>query len=399
ACSRGYAEATAEVAGEMERRRRRLLDLIVVDPPASHDAIADLAQAARWALPRQVAALALEPRGHGHLGPLPALPPDVLIDLTRHDPCALVPDPDGPGRAQVIERGLRGWTGAVGPAVPLDRASSSLRWARQALGLAKRGMAPAPAGIVRCAGQLATLAILADEELARTLAAIRLAPLRPLRPVQQGTLSETLLAWLQSGGNAREVARRLHIHPQTARYRLRQLHLLFGDALHEPNARFELEIALRAERLLGPAEEAWRCPGTGAAGLLLAPPERYPPAVVMASVTPTIACPTVSPTAVQEPGTGQDTPNSSVVTAAAGAGTGCSRHLVPSQVSAKPPGGLKSLANSTPTAVQADGAVQDTVLSWLRPWVAGVRLGRNRQAVPFHVSASVSGPSPVLQEE
>jgi hypothetical protein len=94
----------------MERRRRRLLDLIVVDPPASHDAIADLAQAARWALPRQVAALALEPRSPGHLGPLPALPPDVLIDLTRRDPCALVPDPDSPGRAQVIERGLRGWT-------------------------------------------------------------------------------------------------------------------------------------------------------------------------------------------------------------------------------------------------------------------------------------------------
>ena len=52
------------------------------------------------------------------------------------------------------------------------------------------------------------------------------------------------------------MGRRLHIHPQTARYRLRQLQLLFGDALHEPDARFELEIALRAERLLGPAEEA-----------------------------------------------------------------------------------------------------------------------------------------------
>ena len=234
----------------MERRRRRLLDLIVADPPASQDAIADLAQAARWPLPRQVAALALEPRSPDYLGPLPALPPDVLLDLTRRDPCALVPDPDGPGRAQVIERGLRGWTGAVGPAVPLDRASSSLRWARQALALAKRGIAPAPGGIVRRAGQLSTLAIFADEELVRTLAAVRLDPLRRLRPTQQETLSETLLCWLQSGGNAREVARRLHIHPQTARYRLRQLHLLFSDALHEPDARFELEIALRAHRLL-----------------------------------------------------------------------------------------------------------------------------------------------------
>src|SRR5690242_8724460 len=250
ACSRGYAEATAEVVGEMERRRRRLLDLIVVDPPASRDAIADLAQAARWPLPRQVAALALEPRSPDYLGPLPALPPDVLIDLTRRDPCALVPDPDGPGRAQVIERGLRGWTGAVGPAVPLARASSSLRWARQALALAKRGLAPTSGGVIRCSGQLSTLVIFSDEELVKTLAATRLDPLRRLRAAQQETLSETLLCWLQSGGNAREVARRLHVHPQTARYRMRQLYLLFGDELHEPEARFELEIALRAQRLL-----------------------------------------------------------------------------------------------------------------------------------------------------
>jgi hypothetical protein len=252
ACSEGFAEATAEAAGEMERRRRRLLDLIVVDPPASYDAIADLAVAARWALPRQVAALALEHRSPDYLGPLPAMPPDVLIDLARRDPCALVPDPDGPGRAQVIERGLRGWTGAVGPAVPLARASSSLRWARQALALAKRGLAPPAGGVIRCAGQLSTLVIFADEELVRTLAATRLDPLRRLRPAQQETLSETLLCWLQSGGNAREVARRLHVHPQTARYRMRQLAVLFGDDLHEPDARFEMEIALRAQRLLGP---------------------------------------------------------------------------------------------------------------------------------------------------
>jgi DNA-binding PucR family transcriptional regulator len=96
------------------------------------------------------------------------------------------------------------------------------------------------------------LVIFADEELVRTLATTRLDPLRRLRPAQQETLSETLLCWLQSGGNAREVARRLHVHPQTARYRMRQLYLLFGDELHEPDARFELEIALRAQLLLGP---------------------------------------------------------------------------------------------------------------------------------------------------
>jgi len=156
----------------------------------------------------------------------------------------------------VIERGLRGWAGAVGPAVPLARASSSLRWARQALALAKRGLAPASGGVIRCAGQLSTLVIFADEELVRTLTATRLDPLQRLRPAQQETLRETLLCWLQSGGNAREVARRLHVHPQTTRYRMRQLTLLFGEELHEPDARFELEIALRAEQLLSPKGHA-----------------------------------------------------------------------------------------------------------------------------------------------
>jgi hypothetical protein len=251
ACSEGYAEAAGEVAGEMDRRRRRLLDLIVVDPPASAEAIADLARAARWTLPRQVAALALENRGPDYLGPLPALPPDVLIDVTRREPCAVVPDPEGPGRPQAVGRGLRGWAAAVGPAVPLARAGSSLRWARRALALGQRGIAAAPDGVIRCAGQLSTLVIFADEELVQALAGARLDPLRALRPAQQATLGQTLLCWLQSGGNAREVARRLHVHPQTARYRLRQLQLLFGDALQDPDARFEMEIALRAQRLAG----------------------------------------------------------------------------------------------------------------------------------------------------
>jgi hypothetical protein len=37
---------------------------------------------------------------------------------------------------------------------------------------------------------------------------------------------------------------------------MRQLYLLFGDELHEPDARFELEIALRAQLLIGPTGQA-----------------------------------------------------------------------------------------------------------------------------------------------
>ena len=36
------------------------------------------------------------------------------------------------------------------------------------------------------------------------------------------------------------------MHPQTVRYRLGRLRELFGDALEDPDARFELELVLRA---------------------------------------------------------------------------------------------------------------------------------------------------------
>jgi PucR C-terminal helix-turn-helix domain len=284
ACAEGFTRASADAGGEMERRRRRLLDLLVADPPVSRQAIADRARAAGWPLPRAVAAVALADRGpaRGATGPLPpgplsglvpgllpALPPDVLIDMVRPDPCLLVPDPDGPGRADLIERGLRGWTGALGPAVPLARASSSLRWARRALALSRRGIISAGPGVTRCDDHLSTLLLFSDEDLIQGLAGTRLAPLGQLRPAQQDTLAETLLAWLQNAGNARETARHLHVHPQTVRYRLRQLHALFGGTLLEPDLRFDLEIALRARRLLRGA--APRKTRGGAAAVLASP--------------------------------------------------------------------------------------------------------------------------------
>jgi DNA-binding PucR family transcriptional regulator len=48
--------------------------------------------------------------------------------------------------------------------------------------------------------------------------------------------------------NANAVAASLHLHPQTVRRRLRQLDRLFGDQVRDSEVRFELEIALRAER-------------------------------------------------------------------------------------------------------------------------------------------------------
>ena len=72
-----------------------------------------------------------------------------------------------------------------------------------------------------------------------------------LRPGQRDRIAETLLAWLQSGENAAEVAQQIHVHPQTVRYRLRQIQELFGDQLRDPDRRFELQLALRLRQLTG----------------------------------------------------------------------------------------------------------------------------------------------------
>ncbi|ROO90989.1 PucR-like helix-turn-helix protein [Actinocorallia herbida] len=241
----GYRLAQADAAGEMQRRRRRLLDMLL-SGGAGHDAIADLAAAAHWPMPRTVAAVALDIR-HQDTRP-PAFPPDVLVDLGRTQPSLLIPDPDGPGRNQLVDRALSDCSGVIGPTVPVTEAAHSMRLARAMLQLGQRGVIDAE-GVVRCVDHMSTLILFQDEQLLKSLAELRLAPLAHLRSSQQDRLAETLLAWLQSGRNANEVAMRLHVHPQTVRYRLRQLEELFGDQLLDPDLRFDLEIVLRARRL------------------------------------------------------------------------------------------------------------------------------------------------------
>lgn len=247
ACAAGYAKAQAAVAGELDRRRRRLLELLLADPPVPAEAVAAAAQAARWRPPRRLAAVAVDGASAAAIPRVPPLAPDILVSFDRAEPCLLVPDL----HARTLGTALAGLRAAVGPAVAPADAARSLRWARDALALARRGVLPGVLPddqLVWCDEHLATLVVFRDEHLLALLTARRLAPLDGLRDSQRDVLAGTLLAWLQADKNATEVATRLHVHPQTVRYRLRQLDRLFGPALRDPGARFELEIALRADQ-------------------------------------------------------------------------------------------------------------------------------------------------------
>jgi DNA-binding PucR family transcriptional regulator len=148
------------------------------------------------------------------------------------------------GRDRLANR-LAGRAAVVGPARPLAGLRVSLSLARRAAVLVNSGVLVGDP--VLADEHLASLVLHRDPELLSVLASARLAPLQQLKPATRERLAETLLAWLQHRGERQHVAAALHVHPQTVGYRLGQLRELFGDALESPDARFELEMALRAE--------------------------------------------------------------------------------------------------------------------------------------------------------
>ncbi|TVZ96103.1 PucR-like helix-turn-helix protein [Streptomyces sp. BK340] len=257
AATAAYTEARLHAAGELQQRRARLADLLTADPPASAGAINDLAHAARWTMPRAVAVVAVDP-GPG-AGPI--VPPEFLTRFDVQPALLVVPDPEGPGRARAVAGALQGLRAAMGPTVALHEGARSLRWATEALDLVRRGVLSGtdPAGgVVRCQDHLSTLLLLRDDALLDAMAERWLRPLEQVRPPQRERLAETLLGWLQSGRGVAEVAVRLAVHPQTVRYRMRQLDELFGELLHDPAARFEIQLALRARELRrGAAAGVW----------------------------------------------------------------------------------------------------------------------------------------------
>jgi DNA-binding PucR family transcriptional regulator len=102
--------------------------------------------------------------------------------------------------------------------------------------------------LVRVDDALTELLLFENGGLVERIAARRLEALEALTPKARRRMEETALAYVQQQGNAAAMARTLGLHAQTARYRLARLRELLGDALDDPDARFELELALRARR-------------------------------------------------------------------------------------------------------------------------------------------------------
>jgi hypothetical protein len=241
----GYAMEQAAAAGAHQRRRRRLAALLVQGQPVDEAAVEAAALEASWPLPAQLAALYVEGEDPDRLAL--RLGVDVIATGLTPGTCAVIPDPDAPGRRAELEAAFAKRLGALGPTVTWREASVSVGRARAAYVLAREGALGGEAlGLVEADQHPVALLMGLDRRLARDISVAALAPLEEETAASRARLIETLAVWLRHRGRTEQVAEALHVHPQTVRYRMGRLRELYGDRLDDPDTRFELELALRA---------------------------------------------------------------------------------------------------------------------------------------------------------
>ncbi len=256
----GYAAEQSAAAGEAQLRRRQLVRMRGRVPRADADGVGSAAAAAEWPLPRMLAVVAMT--GEGRESAATRLPMGTISEDFGELTCAVISDPDGPGRRAEIERAIleAGVVAGLGTSAEWGRAALSFARARAVLALAGgNGNPPARPGLIAAGENAGRLLLAADPALAAELAADTLAPLLAQAPGARRRLRETLEVWLAEQGRLAQVADRLGIHVQTVRYRLGRLRELFGPVLDDPDGRFWLELSLRV------APNPDRTPASGAA--------------------------------------------------------------------------------------------------------------------------------------
>jgi PucR C-terminal helix-turn-helix domain len=241
----GFAEEHSRRSGATHSRRSELLRMLLREPKPERDALEPAARAAGVELSSTLAFFVGAAERYEHFARWGREP--FLLEPRAGEFVGVIFDPDEADRLPQLTAASEraGAQLALGPAVPMERATSSLARARSLFRLVRLGIVGG-APLVKADDNDLALLLGAEPQLALELAQRRLAPLDSVRGAKtRRNLALTLRAWLQNPGQRKTVAQLLDVHPQTVRYRMSRLRELFGDALDHSDGRFELELALR----------------------------------------------------------------------------------------------------------------------------------------------------------
>lgn len=245
ASARGYVEEQRATAAERERLRAQLAELLI-SGRSDRSVTRSVALRAGWQVPTLAAVALVDPSDESALALLGHLDGSCLPLRTGLLAGAVVADPDAPGRRAALTAALAGSSAVIGSTVPLSELPATVRVTEDALRLRLAGLlgGASTREPLFVADHYDTVIVARDPWLLSRLREQVLAPLSSLPAATRVRLEETLGAWLASSGDRRLTAARLRVHPQTVRYRLRQLTDCFGPALDDPELRLRLMLAL-----------------------------------------------------------------------------------------------------------------------------------------------------------
>lgn len=242
ASAAGYVAEQNETMAGRARARATLVDLLLSEH-ASTRTLEETARRAAWPLPTTAAVVLLDPEL-----------PESEDMLERASAAGWLPmkealimgfivgDLDTGDRRRRLLDLLGGSPAVIGPSLPLGRVGGSVPLARVMQRLRRAGVVTDdPVFLI---DHLDAVLVHQDESLLQALERQVLAPLAALPEANRRRLEETLASWLRHIGDRQAMADELHIHRQTVRYRMSQLHELFGDQLTEPAKRLSLLLAL-----------------------------------------------------------------------------------------------------------------------------------------------------------
>jgi hypothetical protein len=249
ASAHGYVMEQSQSVAEREVLRDELVELLLSDR-SNTAAVRTAAIRAGWTVPREAAVILLAANSAMGHEVLNRLDRSCLLIRRRTLLGAIVPGPVGPGRRARLTTALAGVGAVVGPPVPLEQLPVTIQFAELSARLRAGGVLTDDPVFVE--DHLDALIVHRDAKLLEALREQALAPLALLAPSVRERLCETLGAWLRHMGDRQAVAAELHIHPQTVRYRMSQLHDAFGPALDDPATRTRLTLALAWGTAPGP---------------------------------------------------------------------------------------------------------------------------------------------------